>query len=376
MNCKVCGNKLADGAQVCELCGSRVEAASVQTAQLEMLQKTSNMNDNSETFEENTISDNVNFVEGSSYSEHPKYNKTSDVHNRRIPGYQINLKLLQGITVVIVVVIIGIIIICNIHSNGSPNNVTENEMITVKETYDISDNKYTLESEKDQDYVNNFPDDHNTSNLSGANSDYQAEITADDQSDYIAIEGTELKITDNEVKNTSSDKDALELEQNQDYAKNTSNAHNTDSVLNGADLTFKASIDADDELDYTAVEDVESKVKAIREEYYKTQNNVSTLAISDIGKYKFYRNAQELVERVDFPFDNEYSACFYYKNNQLYFAFVFDSTLENRFYFYNNTLFRWIDESKEIHDNDFSNSNYQSWWDDVINEAELLAEYL
>ncbi len=312
MNCKVCGSKLSDETRVCELCGSPVEIALIETAQVEMPENINKMDDNTKTRCGNILFANINSIASSSYSEQSKSNRISDKSDRQDYSYQINFKLTQGIVAVfITVVTIGIMITCILYNNAQKNTIMNNDIVTVGEADDTSVDKYTPESEQSRDYIGNF-----------------------------------------------------------------SNAYDTDSDLNGSKSTQQAVKTVDNALNHTAIKDVEPKVTAIREEYNRTQSNISTLTMSNIGKYKFYRNAKGYVERVDFLFDNEYSACYYYKDNQLYFAFVFDSNRENRFYFFNDTLFRWIDENKEIHDNDFSNSNYQSWWDEIVNEAKMLTEYL
>lgn len=102
---------------------------------------------------------------------------------------------------------------------------------------------------------------------------------------------------------------------------------------------------------YTAVQNVEDKVTTIRGWYNLTNSDASSAA------------AQGLTKKTSSVSYNGsvYTSEQYYRNGELYFVFAYIGTRENRLYFWNGTLFRWIDESKVTHDNEFSNGNYLTW---------------
>lgn len=117
--------------------------------------------------------------------------------------------------------------------------------------------------------------------------------------------------------------------------------------------------------------DIEKEVLKIRELYNATQSNLSNLTKKDSvsGKVKYYDDSSKLV-RMDIPSNSitSYTKYYYFENGELYFAFVFDGTKENRLYFKNNRLFRWIDEDGEIHDKERSNNTFIEWEKIVLND--------
>ena len=121
----------------------------------------------------------------------------------------------------------------------------------------------------------------------------------------------------------------------------------------------------------TAVEDVENKVLDIRNWYNDTQNNLSFLSTVETaeGVVKYYNEESSLI-RVDVPADENchYTRYYYFKDDILYFAFVFDGQKENRLYFYDEMLFRWIDENGVIHDNELNNEAFMSWERKILEE--------
>lgn len=125
--------------------------------------------------------------------------------------------------------------------------------------------------------------------------------------------------------------------------------------------------------EYTYVENVEAMVKQIRGKYYSTQNHLDTLEKTNDGKYTIYRNSGGSAERVDFKINNT-NVCFYYDNGELYFVFAFENKKENRFYFYNNCIFRWIDESAAVHDNEQNNPELENWQRVILDEAAQLKD--
>ena len=117
--------------------------------------------------------------------------------------------------------------------------------------------------------------------------------------------------------------------------------------------------------------DIEKEVLKIRELYNSTQSNLSNLTKKDSvsGKVKYYDDSSKLV-RMDIPSNSitSYTKYYYFENGELYFAFVFDGTKENRLYFKDNRLFRWIDEFGGIHDKERSNNAFIEWEKIVLND--------
>ena len=116
---------------------------------------------------------------------------------------------------------------------------------------------------------------------------------------------------------------------------------------------------------------VEDEVLRIRGLYNTTQSNLSTLTknTSENGKIKYYDSDSKLV-RMDIVANSitSYTKYYYFENGELYFAFAFDGTKENRLYFKDNRLFRWIDESGKTHDKERSNSAFLEWEKIVLDD--------
>ena len=126
----------------------------------------------------------------------------------------------------------------------------------------------------------------------------------------------------------------------------------------------------------------EAEVKRIRAEY----NDVEATRFTNVtGGVKngmtatVYRDdktneIRKISVKVDSSFN--YMRDYYYKNGELYFAFVHISDFENRLYFYDDVLFRWIDENKVYHDGEFNNSKYMEWADIVLKDAKKAMDNL
>lgn len=116
---------------------------------------------------------------------------------------------------------------------------------------------------------------------------------------------------------------------------------------------------------------VEDEVLRIRNLYNTTQSNLSSLTkdSSESGKVEYYDSDSRLV-RMDISANSvtPYTKYYYFENGELYFAFVFNGTKENRLYFKDGRLFRWIDESRKTHDKERSNSAFLEWEEIVIND--------
>lgn len=128
------------------------------------------------------------------------------------------------------------------------------------------------------------------------------------------------------------------------------------------------------QIDY--VEDVEYEVKIIKEWYYSTRDNIK-------NSYWEIRNFEGLVKAyfeessvvmIEVPTGYNgiaYSRLYYYHDGKLYFAFVFDKTIENRLYFKGNLLIRYIDESNVVHDDNYGIKDC-FLYDLVIEESDKL----
>lgn len=117
-------------------------------------------------------------------------------------------------------------------------------------------------------------------------------------------------------------------------------------------------------------DDVEPEVETIRELYYKTQEEQDRLTQEDVNGIVYYTYNEQIVKiEIKSGYDNSlYSRLYYYFDDQLYFAFVFNGTEEHRFYYKNEELIRYIDSSKIVYD--YGTENFQNIieMDDVILE--------
>ncbi len=121
-----------------------------------------------------------------------------------------------------------------------------------------------------------------------------------------------------------------------------------------------------------AVSDVEGRVQDIRDLYYKTQNNLDSLSTVQTGdRITQYHNDKSELVRIDVLPDEKsnYTRYYYFDDNKLYFAFIFDGEKEHRFYFHDDMLFRWIDETGTIYDNDFNNGEFMRCEEKILKEV-------
>lgn len=154
----------------------------------------------------------------------------------------------------------------------------------------------------------------------------------------------------------------------------TDNKENELDIEENGDVAFEKISVAEDLKEPEYIYDnfnVEDEVLRIRELYNATQSNLSSLTkdSGDDEKVKYYDTNSKLV-RLDIPANSitPYTKYCYFENGELYFAFVFDGTKENRLYFKDKRLFRWIDESGKIHDKERSNSTFVEWEEIVLND--------
>ena len=99
-------------------------------------------------------------------------------------------------------------------------------------------------------------------------------------------------------------------------------------------------------------DDVEPEVENIRELYYRTQEEQDRLTQENVDGITYYTYNEQIVKiEIKSGYANSpYSRLYYYFDDQLYFAFVFNGTEEHRFYYKNEELIRYIDASKTVYD--------------------------
>ena len=96
--------------------------------------------------------------------------------------------------------------------------------------------------------------------------------------------------------------------------------------------------------------DVDSEVAQIRIDYYETQENPGTeKTVNGITYYSQNGDTTKIVCKNGTS-GWGYSREYFYKNGKLYFAFIFDGTIEHRLYFADDTLIRYIDNKSVTYD--------------------------
>ena len=90
--------------------------------------------------------------------------------------------------------------------------------------------------------------------------------------------------------------------------------------------------------------DVASEVAQIRADYYATQDDPG--AEKTVNGITYYTKNGETTKIVcpNGTSGWDYSREYFFKNGKLYFAFIFDGTIEHRLYFADDTLIRYIDD--------------------------------
>lgn len=124
---------------------------------------------------------------------------------------------------------------------------------------------------------------------------------------------------------------------------------------------------------------VEDEVTQIKEWYNETQNNSDSYESfsalnGDITCYK----GSELIrlDAVKGFNDWNYTRRYYFRNDSLYFAFVFNGSEEHRLYFKEDQLIRYIDENKNIYDYG-DTDQFSEWSSPALDEAyQLYDEYV
>lgn len=96
--------------------------------------------------------------------------------------------------------------------------------------------------------------------------------------------------------------------------------------------------------------DVESEVAQIRVDYYATQDDPGTETTVNGITYYSKNGATTKIVCPNGTAGWGYSREYFFKNGNLYFAFIFDGTIEHRLYFADDTLIRYIDDDSVTHD--------------------------
>lgn len=94
--------------------------------------------------------------------------------------------------------------------------------------------------------------------------------------------------------------------------------------------------------------DVDSEVEHIRALYYATQEDPGTLTEYHGAAYYTDNGSITKIICPGGYRDWGYSRNYFYDNGKLYFAFVYDGTIEHRLYFADGTLIRYIDDKGTI----------------------------
>ena len=116
--------------------------------------------------------------------------------------------------------------------------------------------------------------------------------------------------------------------------------------------------------------DVESEVATIRDYYYTTQNNLGSYMLEEHQNLTMYHEAGYPVKIFvksgynDWDYTREY----FYHDQELYFAFVYNNNEQHRLYFKDGIMIRYIDENGNTYDYG-SLDAYSDWADNVKNES-------
>ena len=116
--------------------------------------------------------------------------------------------------------------------------------------------------------------------------------------------------------------------------------------------------------------DVESEVATIRDYYYTTQNNLGNYMLEEHQNLTMYHEAGYPVKIFvksgynDWDYTREY----FYHDQELYFAFVYNNNEQHRLYFKDGIMIRYIDENGNTYDYG-SLDAYSDWADKVKNES-------
>jgi hypothetical protein len=110
--------------------------------------------------------------------------------------------------------------------------------------------------------------------------------------------------------------------------------------------------------------EIEPIVLKIRKEYHTINDQISSMKKEEVGKGKIaYLNGQGIVRKI-VEDTTEGSVEYYFDRNQdLFFIFQYNGSVEHRFYFAEDQMVRWIPPSKITIDFDAgkSNSEYKKW---------------
>lgn len=124
---------------------------------------------------------------------------------------------------------------------------------------------------------------------------------------------------------------------------------------------------------------VADEVNQIRAWYNEIQNNLDSymIATAPNNMINYYRGTELLRMDAAKGYDNwDYTRQYYFRNGNLYFAFVFNGSEEHRLYFKEDQLIRYIDENKNTYDYG-DTDQFSEWSVPVLNEAyNLYDEYI
>ena len=115
---------------------------------------------------------------------------------------------------------------------------------------------------------------------------------------------------------------------------------------------------------------VESEVATIRDYYYTTQNNLGNYMLEEHPSLTMYHEAGfpvKIFAKSGYN-DWDYTREYFYHDEELYFAFVYNNNEQHRLYFKDGIMIRYIDENGNTYDYG-SLDAYSDWADKVKNES-------
>lgn len=98
--------------------------------------------------------------------------------------------------------------------------------------------------------------------------------------------------------------------------------------------------------------DLDAEIAQIQDWYYSTQDQLGHMDVADTDEAVIYMKDGNIQKIVVYNGINEMDDTreYFFKDNRLYFAFVYNEDREQRFYFVKDMLVRYIDGQSEIYD--------------------------
>lgn len=150
----------------------------------------------------------------------------------------------------------------------------------------------------------------------------------------------------------------------EEYNNSLAQIFDAEKAISSNDLIFYSSIqeayenigkvsNSGAELEKAVEIDVEKEVEKIRSQYYKVQNNLDSYMSGSYlmdGDTYYYEKGFPVKILIKGGHHNwDYSREYFYRDDKLYFAFVYQKDEEHRLYFKDGILIRYIDENKNTY---------------------------